>query len=150
MPLLVGQTELVVLCAVFIGSFFHIFTSRIRSELSPNTQQEIARRLRIFYVVMSVYAQGATELLLALATPTPKGYWGVPVLVWGRPGTGKSTFIESLGRNGFPVFTMIASLHDPTDFSGLPVLHDGRMRFAPPDWMEVFEQSGRAFCFWTS
>ncbi|GAO74944.1 putative uncharacterized protein [Meiothermus ruber H328] len=40
---------------------------------------------------MSVHPEGATELLLALATPTPKGYWGVPVLVWGRPGTGKST-----------------------------------------------------------
>ncbi len=96
---------------------------------------------------MSVYAEGATELLLALATPTPKGYWGVPVLVWERPGTGKSTFIESLGRDGFPVFTMIASLHDPTDFSGLPVLHDGRMRFAPPDWLEVFEQSGQGILF---
>lgn len=96
---------------------------------------------------MSVYAEGATELLLALATPTPKGYWGVPVLVWGRPGTGKSTFIESLQRDGFPVFTMIASLHDPTDFSGLPVLHDGRMRFAPPDWLQVFEQTGRGILF---
>ena len=82
---------------------------------------------------MSNLATGATELMLAMQTPTPKGYWGVPVLVWGMPGTGKSTFIESLQRDGFPVYTMIASLHDPTDFNGLPALHNGRMRFAPPE-----------------
>jgi hypothetical protein len=28
------------------------------------------------------------------------------------PGTGKSTFIESLQRDGFPIYTMIASLHE--------------------------------------
>jgi GTPase SAR1 family protein len=96
---------------------------------------------------VSVFAEGTTELMLALATPTPKGYWGVPVLVWGMPGTGKSTFIESLQRDGFPVYTMIASLHDPTDFNGLPVLHDGRMRFAPPDWVYLFEEHGQGILF---
>ena len=96
---------------------------------------------------MGVFAEGTTELLLALATPSPKGYWGIPVLVWGMPGTGKSTFIESLQRDGFPIYTMIASLHDPTDFNGLPVLHDGRMRFAPPDWVYLFEEHGQGILF---
>jgi hypothetical protein len=96
---------------------------------------------------MSNLATGATELMLAMQTPTPKGYWGVPVLVWGTPGTGKSTFIESLQRDGFPVYTMIASLHDPTDFNGLPVLHDGRMRFAPPEWVYLFEEHGQGILF---
>lgn len=96
---------------------------------------------------MSNLATGATELMLAMQTPTPKGYWGVPVLVWGAPGTGKSTFIESLQRDGFPVYTMIASLHDPTDFNGLPVLHNGRMRFAPPEWVYLFEEHGQGVLF---
>jgi GTPase SAR1 family protein len=96
---------------------------------------------------MSNLATGATELMLAMQTPTPKGYWGVPVLVWGAPGTGKSTFIESLQRDGFPVYTMIASLHDPTDFNGLPVLHNGRMRFAPPEWVYLFEEHGQGILF---
>ncbi len=87
------------------------------------------------------------ELLLALATPAPKGHWGIPVLVWGVPGTGKSTFIESLAREDFPVYTMIASLHDPTDFNGLPMLVDGRMRFAPPDWVYLFEEHGQGILF---
>lgn len=91
--------------------------------------------------MMSRLPSGAMELLVALATPTPKGYWGVPVLVWGTPGTGKSTFIESLARPHFPVFTMIASLHEPTDFSGLPVLHEGRTHFVPPQWVDYFEDT---------
>ncbi len=90
---------------------------------------------------------GWQELLIALATPTPKGPWGVPALVWGGPGTGKSTFVESLARDGFPVLTMIASLHDPTDFNGLPTLRDGRMHFAPPDWVYAFEESQQGILF---
>jgi MoxR-like ATPase len=52
--------------------------------------------LSIGVIAVGVFAEGTTELLLALATPTPQGYWGIPTLVWGIPGTGKSTFIESL------------------------------------------------------
>lgn len=85
--------------------------------------------------------------MIALATPSPKGHWGVPALLWGAPGTGKSSFVEGLQKEGFPVITMIASLHDPTDFNGLPVLHDGRMRFAPPDWVYEFEDKKGGFCF---
>lgn len=96
---------------------------------------------------MSTIAQGGLEVLIALQTPTPKGYRGVPVLVWGAPGVGKSTFIESLHRDDYPVLTLIASLHDPTDFSGLPVHHNGRVRFAPPEWVEPFEQHGRGILF---
>lgn len=96
---------------------------------------------------MAAIPQGATELILALATLAPKGYWGVPALVWGKPGTGKSTFIESLAQHDFPVFTIIASLHDPTDFSGLPVHDNGRMRFLPPDWTELFKERQHGILF---
>ncbi|MDW8051574.1 MAG: hypothetical protein RMJ83_03730 [Armatimonadota bacterium] len=40
---------------------------------------------------------------------------------------GKSTFIESLNHPDYPVLTLIASLHDPTDFNGLPMLVDGKV-----------------------
>lgn len=96
---------------------------------------------------MADYASGAIELLIALQTPSPKGYRGVPALVWGAPGTGKSTFIESLAGERFPVITLIASLHDPTDFNGLPVLVDGRVHFAPPEWVHEFEQHGQGILF---
>ncbi len=96
---------------------------------------------------MPTLADGALELLIALQTPTPKGYRGVPVLVWGEPGVGKSTFIESLSRPDYPVLTLIASLHDPTDFNGLPTLVDGRVRFVPPEWVEPFEQAQQGILF---
>jgi len=99
---------------------------------------------------MSNLATGATELMLAMQTPTPKGYWGVPVLVWGMPGTGKSTFIESLQRDGFPVYTMIASLHDPTDFNGLPAAQRAHAFRPAPNGSTCSRNTGRASCFWTS
>jgi hypothetical protein len=87
-------------------------------------------------------ATGAEELLIALQTPAPRGFTGVPTLVWGQPGEGKTTFIESFARDNFPVVSLIASIHDPTDFSGLPIHEDGRVRFVPPEWALEFEASG--------
>lgn len=95
----------------------------------------------------SVLAQGARELLVALATPSPQGYMGLPVLLWGAPGSGKSTFVARLSRAQFPVVTLVASIHDPTDFWGLPLLSEGRMHFAPPAWAQVFEQPGQGVLF---
>lgn len=90
---------------------------------------------------------GAPELLIALATPAPRGFWGIPVLLWGRPGSGKTSFVESLGREDFPVYTLIASLHDPTDFGGFPTVDGDRMRFLPPQWVEVFEKPQQGILF---
>ncbi len=81
---------------------------------------------------------GAEALLVALATPSPQGTTGIPVLLWGRPGVGKSSFIEGLATPELKVTTLIASIHDPTDFSGLPVLENGRVRYAVPDWVRGF------------
>ncbi len=59
----------------------------------------------------------------------------LPVLLWGSPGVGKSSFIQSLGRAlGWPVEVVISSIREPSDFSGLPVLSEGGVRFEPPAW----------------
>ncbi|CAH1000499.1 hypothetical protein LEM8419_01652 [Neolewinella maritima] len=81
---------------------------------------------------------GAEALLIALATPSPQGPIGIPVLLWGRPGVGKSSFIEGLADEALRVTTLIASIHDPTDFSGLPVLDKGEVRYAVPEWVGEF------------
>ena len=90
---------------------------------------------------------GAQALLIALATPVNARQIGIPVLLWGRPGVGKSSFIEGLAREDLRVTTLIASIHDPTDFSGLPVLEDGRVRYAAPHWVDDFrdDQDGILF-----
>lgn len=82
--------------------------------------------------------QGAEALLIALNTPSPNGLTGIPVLLWGRPGVGKSSFIEGLANQQTKVLTLIASIHDPTDFSGLPVHENGKVKYVPPAWMDAF------------
>jgi hypothetical protein len=82
-----------------------------------------------------------TALLIALQTPY-KGGRGVPTLLWGKPGQGKTSFLESLARPGFHVETVIGSIHDPTDFSGLPVFQEGKVKYAPPEWADRLNAIG--------
>lgn len=98
-------------------------------------------------MAMENYPNGAHALLIALQTPGLKGQTGIPVLLWGRPGVGKSSFLEALDRPDFPVLTLIASIHDPTDFSGLPVHHDGKVHYAVPEWVKLFEGEGVGLLF---
>lgn len=91
--------------------------------------------------------KGATALLISLATPGPQGLTGIPVLLWGKPGVGKSSFIEGLASPELTVTTLIASIHDPTDFSGLPVLEDGQVRYAIPEWVKRFNQTETSILF---
>jgi hypothetical protein len=106
--------------------------------LSPHSKHAVAKSTED--EMPHVLATGSEELLIALQTPTPRGHLGVPTLLWGPPGEGKTSFVESFQRAEFPVVTLIASIHDPTDFSGLPVYENGRMRFAPPEWSFAFEE----------
>lgn len=64
----------------------------------------------------------STQRALAVATQTPwKNGRGVPVLFWGHPGIGKSSAVEGAGQKlGVHVETIIASLREPSDFSGIP------------------------------
>lgn len=96
---------------------------------------------------MQNYPTGARALLIALQTPGPKGEMGIPVLLWGKPGVGKSSFLEGLAAPDFPVLTLIASIHDPTDFSGLPVHHEGKVHYAIPEWVNRFEEDGVGLLF---
>ena len=59
----------------------------------------------------------------------------VPVLLWGDPGTGKTETVERFAhRAGWRTEQVIASLHDPTDFGGLPVRSEEGVVFEPPAW----------------
>ena len=72
--------------------------------------------------------KGAEELLIALQTPSPKGHWGIPALLWGAPGEGKSSFVESLKGPDFPVVTPIACGSGTSSSAGRMRLRDS----APP------------------
>lgn len=71
---------------------------------------------------------------------------GLPAVLWGSPGIGKTSWLEALGelitdRKGRPskVFTIIGSTKDPTDIAGMPMA-SGALR--APSWAtEIQERS---------
>src|SRR5215472_1035961 len=47
----------------------------------------------------------------------------IPVLIWGPPGVGKSAAVQAwAARSALRCWTVIASLREPADFAGLPVV----------------------------
>ena len=68
--------------------------------------------------------------------------------LWGAPGTGKTSAIKAMAdAAGLPCETVIAAIREPSDFSGLPVIVDGVVRFAPPRWAERLAEAGRGLLF---
>jgi AAA domain (dynein-related subfamily) len=72
----------------------------------------------------------------------------VPVLLWGAPGTGKTSTIRAMAdQMGWPCETVIASIREPSDFAGLPVVMGNGVRFAPPGWAQRLAEAGRGLLF---
>lgn len=76
----------------------------------------------------------------------------LPVLLWGEPGIGKTAALTQLAASlDLPLTTVIASVHEPSDFSGLPVIGDDPAEqgvpMAPPDWAVRLVRSGRGLLF---
>ncbi|PSR70029.1 AAA family ATPase [Nocardia sp. MDA0666] len=76
----------------------------------------------------------------------------LPVLLWGEPGIGKTAALTQLADSlDLPLTTVIASVHEPSDFSGLPVVGDDPaaqgVPLAPPDWAVRLVRAGRGLLF---
>ena len=72
----------------------------------------------------------------------------VPVLLWGAPGTGKTSAIRAMARAmDLPCETVIASIREPSDFAGLPIVVGDVVRFAPPQWARRLAEAGRGLLF---
>jgi hypothetical protein len=87
----------------------------------------------------------AEALALAVAA-------NLPVLLWGEPGIGKSATLGQVATAlGLPMETVIASIHEPSDFSGLPIVGDDPgqqgVPMAPPDWAVRVTRAGRGLLF---
>ncbi|GAA1214253.1 MoxR family ATPase [Kitasatospora nipponensis] len=76
----------------------------------------------------------------------------LPVILWGEPGIGKTSALTQLAEAlELPLTTVIASVHEPSDFSGLPVVGDDPAEqgvpMAPPDWAVRLVRAGRGLLF---
>ncbi|MGA5495861.1 AAA family ATPase [Streptomyces cinereoruber] len=76
----------------------------------------------------------------------------LPVLLWGEPGIGKTAALTQLADSlGLPLTTVIASVHEPSDFSGLPIVGDDPevrgVPMAPPQWAVELVRAGRGLLF---
>jgi ATPase family associated with various cellular activities (AAA) len=72
----------------------------------------------------------------------------VPVLLWGAPGTGKTSAIRAMAvAMGLPCETVIASIREPSDFAGLPIVVGDGVRFAPPMWARRLADAGHGLLF---
>jgi len=76
----------------------------------------------------------------------------LPVLLWGEPGIGKTAALTQLAASlDLPLTTVIASVHEPTDFSGLPIVGDDPavqgVPMAPPQWAVELVKAGSGLLF---
>ena len=69
---------------------------------------------------------------------------GVPVMLIGGPGIGKTSVIEQMAETlDLPIEVVIGSVREPSDFVGLPVVHNGQVKLAPPRWAENLVMEGK-------
>jgi hypothetical protein len=123
------------LIALPTRSLADLDTSDATDATDPRGQLAAADRLTALTRVSST-APGADPAVQALALCAAAN---LPVLLWGQPGIGKSSTLTELARGlGLPLETVIASVHEPSDFSGLPIVGTDPavhgVAMAPPDW----------------
>ena len=73
-----------------------------------------------------------------------------PVVLWGAPGQGKTSVVEQIAVDqGLHLETVIASIREPSDFAGLPIVDmlDKTITLAPPRWARSVTDAERGLIF---
>lgn len=94
----------------------------------------------------TLYHDTAKALGIAIVSNTP-------VILWGSPGEGKTSVMEQIAAHyQFHMETVIASICEPSDFNGLPVVDHatGTVNYAPPQWARNLANApeGRGLAFY--
>lgn len=70
----------------------------------------------------------------ALFTPTRRG-WGLSLVLWGSPGTGKTERVRALSESlGLPVEVLSPAERGEGAFGAVPVPQGGVLTYPPPEW----------------
>ena len=73
---------------------------------------------------------------------------GVPTLAWGPPGVGKTATVTAVAEAlALPVEVVLASIREPSDFAGLPVVRETGVKLEPPAWARRLAAAGRGVLF---
>jgi len=73
---------------------------------------------------------------------------GTPILAWGPPGVGKTAVITALAESlALPLEVVLASIREPADFSGLPVIREDGVKMEAPAWAKRLAQAERGILF---
>ena len=71
-----------------------------------------------------------------------------PVILWGSPGQGKTSVIKQIAHDQNRILEIIlASIREPQDFAGLPMLSNGVATIMPPDWAKKLADNGNGILF---
>ncbi|MFF4486577.1 AAA family ATPase [Streptomyces sp. NPDC001544] len=121
---------------------------------TPRTPSAPVSRLDVAGELLALLGDTTTEPRAdtQLEALTLAVYADLPVLLWGEPGIGKTAALTQLAAAlELPLTTVIASVHEPSDFSGLPVVGDDPAEqgvpMAPPDWAVRLVRAGRGLLF---
>ncbi|PPJ31222.1 AAA family ATPase [Nocardia nova] len=120
----------------------------------PTTARAAAARLDAAGELLTLLNEATTEPRsdIQLEALTVAVAADLPVLLWGEPGIGKTAALTQLSETlDLPLTTVIASVHEPSDFSGLPVVGEDPaahgVPLAPPDWAVRLVRAGRGLLF---
>ncbi|BCJ61855.1 AAA family ATPase [Micromonospora endophytica] len=122
--------------------------TRTLTDPTPMSQLDVAADLLVLLHDTTTETRSDPQLeALTLAVAAD-----LPVLLWGEPGIGKTAALTQLAAAlDLPLTTVIASVHEPSDFSGLPVVGDDPatqgVPMAPPDWAVRLVRAGRGLLF---
>ena len=79
--------------------------------------------------------------------PSPEGHWGLPMLLHGEPGTGKTSNIRAVSKSsGLFCYRISPGERGEGQFGVVPVPGaDGYLHYPAPDWAYQLEQGGILF-----
>ena len=83
----------------------------------------------------------------ALFTPSVGGFWGLPIVLEGPPGIGKTSAVESLAKRfRFHCETLSPGERGEGAFGVIPVpTAAGTLSYPPPDWATALDDGGVVF-----